>query len=140
MLRRQRPLLSRLVASAFARDPTTVPLSVEEVVRAHDASGEDAAANLTRDFAAASFALVPYRIKKLGDEWRALRAAGIIASLPAAADAPLLLVRLLVIFVIGVVLGRQSAAAELAVPPTVAATPKAVEVAVVAKTEAPSSH
>ena len=115
MFRRGTPLL-RLAASAYAAAPTAEPKPLEQTIAEHKAVGEDVTENLTNDFIASNFAVISYRIKKLGTEWEIFRA-NPTANLPGASDFLIHGVGLIVIFVLMFWLGRQSMT-PLIPPPT----------------------
>jgi hypothetical protein len=72
MLRRTTRQLQRQHTSNVFRAPTdAIPLS--EAVKAHRATGQDAARNTTLDFLELQANLIPYRFTRLVDEVRELR-------------------------------------------------------------------
>ena len=108
-MQRSSALLAARVAatSSLLRAPTKTPTAFAETVAQYDAAGVDVAGTSTKEFLKLQSLLIPYRIVRLNEEFKAARELG-FGALPSGKDIPSRLALLFIFYFVGFVFGRRS--------------------------------
>lgn len=108
-MQRSSVLLGARVAatSALLRSPTATPVAFADTVAQYDAAGADVAGTSTKEFIKLQSLLIPYRIVRLNEEFKAAQELG-LGALPALKDLPVRIALLFVFYFVGIVCGRRS--------------------------------